>query len=664
MSGSEHASVDADDDRVAVTAGGVHVSKWLAETGSAVPIVKYEIRSVRDEDVRVALTDRIPEHLDLDDVGFHDEYLGEHWQHTGAHAVRFEAELPAGETLSTVYGVRRDAIDDPATFLGRPELSISASANDAGDEAAAESTADAPAVEREHDGDEDHEAVGDEPSTLSLADPTAEDDHGGDDDSTAPGDSAGADDGSGDAALDADAADEDDGPGAGDDDAEAPSILAPASNDVDDGGDEEGSPGGDRGGDDVEGVDADADELDDAAVVERFVAALQSDAVDAETRAALGRELNVQLSASTSQFVEHLQSRAKEKRGQLEADLESLEDSVAELYGTKADSSTVASLAEAKAYVDDVDALAADVAALGEEKAAVDDVERVRESLDALEDAAATEDALAEAEDAFEADLEAVRADLDALEERAATADALEALADEVAALDEATPTREAFESLRADHDDLASTVDDVETALDEETDALAADVEETADALRSEVDDLEHLLSERMERERGEVDDALASKADESALAATDDRVDALESAKADADRVATVESTLEAEYVTEADITDAIEARMQRSLLSRTLLVAGGAAAGGGTALAANGVAAGGALVVAGVVAFAAWYWLERRELAPEATAAPGALAHDASVDDDPEALADDAGDDESTPPELAAADAESDD
>ena len=180
MAGSEHEAVGGADDRVAITAGGVHVNKWVAEGGSSVPIIKYELASTRDDDVRVALTDRIPEHLGLDDFGFHDEFHGESWNHVDDHEIRFETELGAEETLTTVYGVRRDAISDPDEFLGRPEISISASTNSSG---AAGSAADDGADGTDDDegaGSADSEASGDGRSddagvpTLSLPDPSSE----------------------------------------------------------------------------------------------------------------------------------------------------------------------------------------------------------------------------------------------------------------------------------------------------------------------------------------------------------------------------------------------------------------------------------------------------------------------------------------------------------
>jgi hypothetical protein len=66
----------------------VHVGELIAESGSAVPVVKYEIRSMRNEGTRVTITDDVPGHLTLDDVGFHEE----HWTHTD----RFSVSLRCG----------------------------------------------------------------------------------------------------------------------------------------------------------------------------------------------------------------------------------------------------------------------------------------------------------------------------------------------------------------------------------------------------------------------------------------------------------------------------------------------------------------------------------------------------------------------------------------
>jgi hypothetical protein len=647
MSESEHASVGDADDRVAVTSGGVHLGKWIAESESAVPVVKYEIRSVREDPARVTITDDIPEHLALDDVGFHEEYHGERWAHAGAHTVQFETEVDPEETVTTVYGVRRDAMDDPSAFLGRPDLSVAASASDT-DGAAPPAT-----TGTGLDG-------GESSSTLSLEDPTAADDGTEEADKS---EVEGADDAVPEAATESDGEGGDDVggatgaaiDGARDEPANLETPDAPALEP----GDSEVN--ADESSERTDSSDIEGDSAlaaisggDDPEVVEAFVAALRSDALDAETRAALGEELNLALSASTSQFVEHLQSRAKEKRGQLEADIETVEDSIAELYGTKADAAAVATLGREKADETAVAALREDVTMVADAKADRDDVDSVRESLAELEDVTATEAALADAEAEFGARFGELVAELEALAETAATADALNAVVDDLADLDARTPEQSAFESLHQDHDDLDADVAALASSLDETTTELAEQLASETDAVRSEIDDLEALLTDRMEREHDEIEAELNAlddaKASASALSDATDRVDALETTKADAKRVATVESTLEEEYVTAPDITDTIEARMERSLLSRTLLVAGGVAAGGGVALAATGVAVGGALVVGALAAFAYWWYLNANDLAPT-TPATG----DATGNVDAAATTEDAED----PPDLPVAD-----
>lgn len=625
MAGPEQASVTDPDERVALTAGGIHVGKWVAEQGSTVPIVKYEIRSVRDDDVRVALTDRIPDHLSMEDVGFHDEYHGDNWQQTGAHEIRFEIEVPAGEALTTVYGVRQEAIEDPGSFLGRPEMSISSTPNtpDTADEASdAGASTDSNAVDAEStasdDADADRETAeqqttgqeDDEIGTLSLVDPVGDDETVDDASASADVEDEAESSAPSDRAV-PEAETGDSGSNAGENqdatDSEEASVTAAISETA-------ALPSAD------DASDHDLDVSGDAELVDRFVDALQSDAVDADTRDALVRELNLQLSASSSQFVEHLQSRMKEKRSQLEAELENLEDSIAELYGLKADASTVAALQEEKADADrvtslaaqkadaeDVEAVSARVDAVAEASATRDALATVREDLASVAAESATEDALAETRSDLDERVDAVVESVEAVEAQAATATALAALVRRVEDVADGTPALEDFESLRADHEALAA-----EAARESEVEALAADLESTASSVTAEVDALEELLSDRLDREVDRVDDALETKAAASALGETNDAVESLSAGKAEADRVAAVEHALEDRYVTEADISAALESRLRTSLLARTLLVAGGVSAGAGIALVGTGTTVGAALVVVALAAFGYWWWL----------------------------------------------------
>jgi len=673
MAGSEHEAVGGADDRVAITAGGVHVNKWVAEGGSSVPIIKYELASTRDDDVRVALTDRIPEHLGLDDFGFHDEFHGESWNHVDDHEIRFETELGAEETLTTVYGVRRDAISDPDEFLGRPEISISASTNSSG---AAGSAADDGADGTDDDegaGSADSEASGDGRSddagvpTLSLPDPSSEQYDGEDGVDGALVEAGG--DADGGSVLDLDDSDAEDSGGTSPDDDPKDDDGTDSEPEPTAFKQEDASTDADNADDatDADDTDGDAPAEDSTAagaspddLVERLVAALQSDELDAETRSALGRELNLQLSASSSQFVEHLQSRMKEKRGQLETDIENIEDSIAELYGVKADESTVATVRNEKADRETVEDVSDAVDALEDGKADESSVAAVRDDLDALEDEAATEDVLETTEESLRDDISTVADELEGLDDRAATEDDLEAtetaLEDDVAAvgddldaLDERTPSEEAFESLRADHDELAedaarqSDVVDVRAELEETDSALSTTIADRASELEARVDE----DVESLEATLSELD---AEKAQNEALAETDDRLDALADESATVDDLESVESglesvrdDLEARYVTEADITDALESRLQRSMFARTLLLGAGTAIGGGTALVATAVTGGIVLVVVGLAALGYWWWLNDTELdgsTPLRTAGDDADAdeNDAATGDSP--------------------------
>jgi hypothetical protein len=157
MTTAKHAQRNESDDRVVVSSEGVQVRKWVAEGDAPVPVVKYELASARDEEVVVQLTDQIPDHLDPDDVGFHDEYHGDRWKRPGPNAVRFETALAAGEDVTTVFGVRTNGIEDPGAFLERPSIAVAERNFEEGSSG-------------DEDEDEDEDEGEDEPDTLSLED--------------------------------------------------------------------------------------------------------------------------------------------------------------------------------------------------------------------------------------------------------------------------------------------------------------------------------------------------------------------------------------------------------------------------------------------------------------------------------------------------------------
>lgn len=658
MASMGHVRGDSDGGGVTASSGGVQVRKWVATDAAAVPIVKYELASSREEPVAVTLDDVVPEHLDPDDVGFHEDHHGESWTRPGPDALRFQTTLPPGEEVTTVYGVRRESVEDPSPYLDEPTLDVDLVADDDGgdgetagddgespssaspdavderleralDDAAASEAVDATARAQsvaDHDAADDEDA--DAAETLSLADPKAADraseDNEGEDDATgggaggagptaSPGASETAESSKraeasepGEPSGSSESADApgDDGPVW---EGEEPEAVFSAADSVPDAGVDGGAEPG-------AGV-ADEDGESSAMVEGEGVAAslaseLRSTDVDDETKAALARELNLQLSASSSQFVEHLQSRMKEKRGQLEADIERLEDSIAELYGLKADSSALSSVRSETADAERVAALSESVAALEDAKADAAAVAALEADLASLESTAATERDLADARSSLEDRVAALDATVSSVDERAASEEGVEELARGVRDLDDRTPSREAFESLEAAHESLREDHDALaaDAAMDADLAGVERELAELDESLSAELEGVESRLVDRVEEEATVREDAVAS---------IESELERVESASATAERVAGVEGDLERRYVTEEDITAALESRLRTSLFARTLLLGAGAAVGAGSALVGTGKTGGVVLVVLGLAALAYWWWLNDSEL-----------------------------------------------
>jgi len=106
-------------DSVRVSADGVRVLKRFAADRFPVPAIEFEISSGRDEQVSLRLSDRVPDGVDVDDLGFHPDYGSEHWT-IEEDRVTFERELTANESYTTVYGIR--TVDDVEQFLTAPEI--------------------------------------------------------------------------------------------------------------------------------------------------------------------------------------------------------------------------------------------------------------------------------------------------------------------------------------------------------------------------------------------------------------------------------------------------------------------------------------------------------------------------------------------------------------
>lgn len=104
---------------VRTSAEGVCVHKRFATDEFPVPAIALDVSSGREEQVTVELSDRVPDGIDVDDLGFHPDHGSEHWT-IEADQIRFEREFAPGESYTTVYGIR--TADDLTQFLDEPTL--------------------------------------------------------------------------------------------------------------------------------------------------------------------------------------------------------------------------------------------------------------------------------------------------------------------------------------------------------------------------------------------------------------------------------------------------------------------------------------------------------------------------------------------------------------
>ena len=108
-------------EEVTVTAEGVTVVKRFEEDEFPVPAIAFEFESDRDESVTVRMSDTVPAQIEVEDLGFHPEYGSEFWT-IDDETITFERELDAGDTYTTVYGIRATGSDDVEQFLTEPTI--------------------------------------------------------------------------------------------------------------------------------------------------------------------------------------------------------------------------------------------------------------------------------------------------------------------------------------------------------------------------------------------------------------------------------------------------------------------------------------------------------------------------------------------------------------
>ncbi|WP_232688468.1 hypothetical protein [Halobacterium zhouii] len=453
-------------DETVVETDGVTVSKFFNAEDFPVPAVAFEVSSSLDDSAEFAIVDEIPDEFGIDQIGFHPEYGSEHWTADGDGVVRFEREIDAGESFTTVYGVRMEADQDETPFLSAPTVEVAG--EDIDDVVPPESTSvvrelaggerdtvpgleDDEEIEADLDADESVEALeGDDAEILGSAeeklgvadDAPTEDDA---DDETANADAT---------AEPGLSAEDVDGIGAGgttdDEDSVTVDDTEPVSDSdpIDAGLDDDASLDVDTSA----GSDTDAsagastgevpDSFDASDIVGALADAVREDRVSDEDLATL-QEAFGGVPKSTQTEIEHLQSRVSEMESytdalkafidengtaqdvlaDFESDLETLESDVAAVQDDV--SSVEGDVADVETEVADADAERADLRQQVEDlesdleavSALREDVERLAGDLDALDERVAGAEDLSMDVEELESDVEAIEDDVEAMEE-------------------------------------------------------------------------------------------------------------------------------------------------------------------------------------------------------------------------------------------------------
>ena len=102
-------------------AKGVVVRKRFETDEFPVPAVVFNFESSRTYPITVRLVDRVPETVEVEDLGFHPEYGSEFWT-VDDEQLTFERELAPGEEYTTVYGVRAAIVENSEAFMTDPTL--------------------------------------------------------------------------------------------------------------------------------------------------------------------------------------------------------------------------------------------------------------------------------------------------------------------------------------------------------------------------------------------------------------------------------------------------------------------------------------------------------------------------------------------------------------
>jgi len=112
------------DHTVDATSDGVTVRKGLDLDTLALPALKFEIRSDRDDPVGVRVVDRLPAAVDPNRVGVHADFAADQWTAFEDGRVTFTTRLDPERPVVTLYGIWMDDPSRVHELLGSPDVKV------------------------------------------------------------------------------------------------------------------------------------------------------------------------------------------------------------------------------------------------------------------------------------------------------------------------------------------------------------------------------------------------------------------------------------------------------------------------------------------------------------------------------------------------------------
>jgi len=130
---------DATGASAVTTEDGVEVEQFHDDEAYPVPALVFDLRSTREETVTVRLVERLPDHVDGNDIGFRVEHGGDHWDAVEG-AIVFEHDLAPGEELRTVCGYRGEESNVLDILAAPTDLTVTPPTDDGAEDGSEQET--------------------------------------------------------------------------------------------------------------------------------------------------------------------------------------------------------------------------------------------------------------------------------------------------------------------------------------------------------------------------------------------------------------------------------------------------------------------------------------------------------------------------------------------